>query len=91
MTPRLSPRETPANTASCGGCEARWRGIGIAHCATCHRSFSGIRLFDKHRRRDRCVDPLDILDPQGYLLMNLIEGVWRGHADEAMRARLDSR
>jgi hypothetical protein len=90
VTPRASLRTRPADTASCGGCEARWRGIGQAHCAACHRSFSAVSLFDRHRRRDVCLDPLDIRDRDGYAAMRLVDGVWRGRemADE-QRARFD--
>lgn len=34
--------------ASCGGCEARWGGRRTCHCATCHRTFTGLTAFDHH-------------------------------------------
>lgn len=92
MTPRLSPRERPAETASCGGCEARWRGTAQAHCGACHRSFNSVSAFDQHRRRDTCLDPLDVRDRDGYAAMRLIDGVWRGREmPDEQRARFGSR
>jgi len=42
-------------------CGARWSGSNTAHCgAQCHRTFSGIRPFDDHRRDGVCVDPATI-------------------------------
>lgn len=78
MTPRPSPRQRPADTASCGGCEATWRGLHQTHCGACHRSFNSVSAFDMHRRRDVCLDPIDIRDRDGYAAMRLIEGMWRG-------------
>jgi len=89
VPPRQRPRHYPSEFASCGGCGEVWRGVGIAHCGACHRSFGASSLFDRHRRRDNCVDPVDILDQQGYMFMRLIEGIWRGQeASPEMRARL---
>lgn len=28
-----------------------------AHCSVCHRTFTGVRNFDMHRRVGTCVDP----------------------------------
>lgn len=40
-------------SATCGGCDATWTGLGAAHCAArgCHRTFTGVSAFDKHRSR----------------------------------------
>jgi hypothetical protein len=35
----------------CGGCESRWSGAVIAHCSTCHRTFTSPSGFDRHRSR----------------------------------------
>ena len=42
---------------SCGGCDHRWSGLLIAHCAACHASFTTIHAFDRHRDSDRCRKP----------------------------------
>lgn len=42
---------------SCGGCTNTWTGIAMAHCASCHGSFSVVSNFDKHRRNGKCLDP----------------------------------
>lgn len=38
---------------TCGGCSNRWTGNQRAHCAAagCHRTFSSITSFDRHRSR----------------------------------------
>jgi hypothetical protein len=88
--PRMPPRvRRPSEIASCGGCPARWTGILIAHCGSCHVSFGAPTWFDKHRRLDRCLDPIDIRDPEGYQLLREMDGVWRGpELTEAKRVRL---
>ena len=42
---------------SCGGCDHRWRGLLIAHCAACHCTFTTIKTFDRHRDSDHCRKP----------------------------------
>ncbi len=31
-----------------------------AHCSVCHRTFSGVWGFDKHRRNGVCLDPAEL-------------------------------
>ena len=66
----------------CPKCAARWTGANTSHCGACHQTFSGIRLFDRHRthygEHGRCWDPTDIVDSEGYRIMwpdN--HGIWR--------------
>lgn len=41
--------------ASCGGCDTRWRSsTNIAHCRTCHLTFTSPAGFDAHRFDGRC-------------------------------------
>ena len=40
-------------------CGTRWGGLKTAHCTTCHKTFTVVSAFDKHRRGDTCLDPLD--------------------------------
>ena len=42
------------NTHSCG---ARWGGNQASHCASCHRTFGGLRDFEIHRKGLECQDP----------------------------------
>lgn len=35
-------------------CGARWFGLSICHCATCHLTFTTVTGFDVHRFRNRC-------------------------------------
>jgi hypothetical protein len=50
-------------------CGVRWHGYNICHCAAtaCHRTFTGITAFDKHRagskrgeKAGECSDPLNV-------------------------------
>lgn len=44
-------------------------GTRNAHCSVCHKTFSGVRNFDRHRSRGVCITPVQL---------NLTErrGVW---------------
>ena len=42
---------------SCGGCDHRWTGLKIAHCAACHSTFTTVQAFDRHRDSDHCRRP----------------------------------
>lgn len=44
---------------SCGGCDARWTALTLAHCAACHLTFTGITAFDSHRRDGACRTPAE--------------------------------
>jgi hypothetical protein len=41
-------------------CGDRWAGSQTCHCPTCHRTFSGVTHFDRHRRAGECLDPAGI-------------------------------
>jgi hypothetical protein len=49
-----------SEAASCI-CGARWTGTSKCHCSGCHRLFSGVILFDRHRVNAQCVDPTTIM------------------------------
>lgn len=57
---------------TCPRCPAVWTGTSICHCGACHRTFSGIKLFDNHRRGGRCTDPVDQRN-----VLRCEAGVWR--------------
>jgi hypothetical protein len=44
------------HTCSCG---ARWSGTNTCHCGNtgCHRTFTGLSAFDRHRSGGTCNDP----------------------------------
>lgn len=65
--------------ATCGGCDARWTAPSIAHCGGCHETFSGVGLFDVHRRRSHCTDPATI-KIKGELVTRRDTGVWHAPA-----------
>lgn len=77
-------KPTPPNT--CSTCPAAWTGTSPCHCSGCHVTFSGIGLFDTHRRADRCLDPSALM--AGGEPLRLVDGVWRSPemSDEARAA-----
>ena len=89
-----APRERkPVPPHICGTCPATWTGLAPCHCSGCHQTFSGIRLFDTHRRVLRgvgiCVAPTAIRisgEP-----LRLVDGVWRWpEMDDDARAQFAS-
>lgn len=44
-------------------CGARWTGAKMAHCGSCHLTFSTVSNFDRHRagtvERRRCLTPTE--------------------------------
>jgi hypothetical protein len=63
---------------TCGTCDTTWTGLAPCHCGACHHTFSGISLFDLHRRGSVCADPSELL--VGGDALRLIGGVWRAPA-----------
>lgn len=68
--------------AVCGGCTARWQSWSLAHCASCHESFSSPSLFDRHRlhqgEHGRCEHPSVLPAKRGGTdRMVNVRGVWR--------------
>jgi hypothetical protein len=55
----------------CGGCIYRWYGYLTCHCSACHRTFTGIHSFDKHRMNGKCVHPEHVLDKHGQRMLAL--------------------
>lgn len=47
----------------CGGCQERWSGASVCHCAACHRTFTGVGPFDYHRAGNQCRDPRTVKKP----------------------------
>lgn len=81
---RSEPSTAPAQgTIGCSGCTTRWSGIGKAHCAACHRTFTTAKLFDRHRTKFECVDPASLVNTvSSNPIMELREdGTWAWWAD----------
>lgn len=86
---------------TCGRCTTTWTGTRLCHCGNCHRSFSGLALFDAHRlgygERGNCLDPATLTirsgNREGEPVMHLRDGVWSGPemTDEQKTARFGSR
>lgn len=55
-----------SGSGECAKCGAWWTGARTAHCCECHRNFTAVSVFDKHRAgshaRDtrHCVDPASV-------------------------------
>lgn len=41
----------------CSGCDNTWTGMAMAHCPTCHNTFSTVGNFDRHRKDGKCITP----------------------------------
>ncbi|MEB3367392.1 FDXHR family putative zinc-binding protein [Saccharopolyspora mangrovi] len=63
---------------TCSGCPATWKSVNRCHCSGCHRTFSGLGLFDRHRRYSKCVDPATVRTENGEPVMVLRGGMWGG-------------
>jgi hypothetical protein len=71
---------------TCNGCEHTWTGLRFAHCSACHRTFSGVAGFERHRFAGRCIDPAIMRTQAGEPVMRLEAGVWRSFLrDERQR------
>lgn len=57
------------------GCGRAWQGLAEAHCRICHRHFSTVANFDRHRPSyDGCGDPAELRDKAGRTLLKAAEG-----------------
>jgi hypothetical protein len=67
----------------CGECDNTWTGSNMCHCSVCHRTFSTIGLFDRHRPNSKCLDPARLRvvkgEREGSPVMRLNDhGTWVG-------------
>lgn len=78
-----NPSETVVNNMSaqppygCPRCDKRWGGLNTAHCGACHRTFSGITAFDKHRGGSHARDTRHCLDPETTVFQREDGSEWR--------------
>lgn len=49
----------PTNAIRCS-CGEWWTGIGAAHCAGCHLTFTSVSGFTLHRKGGHCQDPANL-------------------------------
>jgi hypothetical protein len=69
----------------CSRCPSTWTGSNIAHCSVCHRTFSAVSTFDRHRTGN--VGTRRCLPPEEVGLLPNAHGVYRtpsGPADEVL-------
>jgi hypothetical protein len=50
-----------------------------AHCSVCHRTFSGVTGFDRHRKNGQCLEP-------SALGMTEVNRVWRALGKPAAKS-----
>lgn len=81
-TTKPGQRKTGTVANTCGGCDATWTASRAAHCGACHRTFSGVDLFDRHRdqrgEHGACLDPATLTDTHGQPVMFFRDNMWRG-------------
>lgn len=80
--PRLTAADKQPIRHRCR-CGHTWTALGAAHCSSCHRTFSAVGLFDKHRSavgdHGRCHNPAEILHNRTQeQLMHFRDDMWRG-------------
>ncbi|MGZ3715269.1 MAG: FDXHR family putative zinc-binding protein [Ktedonobacterales bacterium] len=82
--------EEAYSSITCGGCDTRWRGLGAAHCSGCHKTFTSVAAFDKHRRGSHANNTRHCVDPESIGLVPArrdwpgwqLPGTWTGPDDE---------
>lgn len=81
----MAATESTQARVRCGGCPATWTALGAAHCAAigCHRTFSSVSSFDKHRAGHECRPPQDV-----GLELNK-RGMWAWPSDESGDSRFN--
>jgi len=52
--------QPPANAIRHGACKQWWTGAERSHCGGCHRTFTSLTSFEKHRKGLRCNDPTTV-------------------------------
>ena len=72
---------------TCPHCDQQWTGLLSCHCGGkggCHRSFTSLSAFDKHRTGShaystrRCLDPATLLDKNGEPVLVPADKPWAG-------------
>lgn len=90
-SPGTDPQPIPNTAIRCPRCPSWWTGTRSGHCTACHRTFTSIAAFDKHRSGSHakstrhCVDPETVgLVPAGRAWPGWsLPGTWAGPADDA--------
>jgi hypothetical protein len=57
QTEEPTPQQIPPNAIFHGQCGQWWTGAERSHASCCHRTFSSLSAFDRHRKGGRCNDP----------------------------------
>jgi hypothetical protein len=75
----IKRKRPPAPPHSHGKCGATWTGTRASHCSGCCRTWSGVTLFDAHRKitgeHGTCLDPTEVAERVG-CPVELRDGVW---------------
>jgi hypothetical protein len=80
----------PSSAIACARCDNWWTGLRACHCSACHRTFTGLEAFDKHRSGSHAAGTRHCVDPAGVGLVPANKpwpdgwgypGTWRGPDD----------
>jgi len=75
---KTTPPRWPGNYGQCAKCGDEWTGLAVAHCPTCHRTFTTATALDKHRTGSHPADTRRCLDPAAAGLVPVSRGTWSG-------------
>jgi len=82
----------PRNGARCA-CGAHWFGLKTCHCTMCHRTFTTVSAFDKHRDGQHPNDTRHCVDPATVGLIDAGRAYpcfgWPVYPNTALRRRWD--
>lgn len=56
--------DRPRNVVECARCDKWWAGTGPHHCGKCHRTFTSLSAFDKHRDGNHANGTRHCVEPQ---------------------------
>jgi hypothetical protein len=79
----------PQGYGQCANCGEEWTGLAVAHCPTCHRTFTTVSAFDKHRTGSHTDDTRHCLDPATAGLIKVTRPTWTGWGHPGQDTRWD--
>ena len=88
-TSDTSTQERKPGAIYCPRCPNWWTGMRSGHCTACHRSFTSIAAFDKHRAGSHSDGQRHCVDPESVGLVPAdrawpgwsLPGTWNGPTD----------
>lgn len=62
--------QKPRQATECPRCTSWWTGLNTSHCTACHRTFTGITAFDKHRDGSHSASTRHCVEPESVGLVD---------------------